>query len=171
MQCWYCELRDSDKNCGHNFDMFGEVDVKKNDSLTNVSYSVMQIEIPRCHDCYNRHKIALFSLYAVIPFALIIIAAVIALALEALTPLMGGIFAGLAAGLIIAALLSNKLIQKGIHTVKFSRAEYPTAKDLLARGWRCGVRPREALPDSDPPPAPEEENGKRDKKKQVNGKE
>lgn len=158
MQCWYCELREADKNCGHSFDMYGGVDVQKNDALTNVSYSLIQIEIERCRDCYMRHKYALISLYAIIPIAGIIIAATIGLLTEALTPLMAGILAGLAVGLIIAAVLSNKLMQRGIHTVKFSRAEYPTAKDLLERGWRYGVRPKEALPVSDPPPSEKTED-------------
>ncbi len=161
MQCWFCSLREAETEYAYNFDMYGKVDAQNNISQTNVSYNVRHIQIPRCSDCYNRHKTAKFAKIMSIIFGFLFIGTIIILMFSLLDSLPAGILCGLAAGLIVASLLSNRLIQKGIFTIRNSRSEYPPVKELLTQCYRFGVRPKSPIPQSDPPCDPDTEKDKK----------
>lgn len=144
MVCWYCLVRESEAKHAYAFDMYGDLGVQSSEAQTNVAYNVRHIEVPRCADCRGKHKTAKALLVSSAIFAAALLVGA-AFALFHWAPdLIAGLWCGLAAGLVIASLLSAVLVQKGIHTERKSRGKYPEASDLLKKGYRLGTQPKAA---------------------------
>lgn len=151
MKCWFCSVRDAEPGDAYELDMFGEVNAKSTESKTDVAYSVRHIVIPRCPNCHSKHRIAKGASWFAAVLLAGLIAAILALLFNWVGPLAAGLWSGIAAGLLVAALLSGVFVQKGIHTVRAGRLKYPEIKELLNECYRFGTRPNQALPKSDPP--------------------
>ena len=153
MVCWYCLVRESEAKHAYAFDMYGGVGVQSIEAQTNVAYNVRHIEVPRCADCRGKHKAAkaLRVLSAVLAVALA--AGVAFAAFEWTKALIAGAWCGLAAGLVIACLLSAAYAQKGINTVRKSKRKYPEASDLLKKGYKYGACPKASAQNMQPPAA------------------
>lgn len=151
MICWFCSLREAQVKHTYGIDMYGEVDAKTTPAQTDVAYRVRHVDVPRCADCHRRHRLARFVANLSVLFFIAAIAAMLAILLKWTTPLISGIWLGLAVGLTLAALIAAKLILKGIHSLRKSHKKYPEIQDLLKQGYRFGQRPKAGIPKADPP--------------------
>lgn len=158
MICWFCSVRESEPKHVYSLDMHGEVAAQNMASQTHVAYSVHHVEIPRCADCHRRHKTASFLKVLSAIFAALFLGAVMFALFSWADHLLVGIWAGLSFGLVIACLLSGSLVQKGIHTERSSRTKHPEILALKEKCYRFGARPKEALPKSDPPCNPDNQD-------------
>lgn len=150
MICWFCSLREAQVKHTYGIDMYGEVDAKTTSALTDIAYRVRHVEVPRCANCHRRHRQARFASDLSVLFFIVAVAAAPAIILKWTPPLISGIWLGLAVGLVLTALVSVKLILKGIHSLRKSHAKYPEIQELLKQGYRFGQRPKAGIPKSDP---------------------
>ena len=150
MACWYCSVRPAEANHMLETNLNGDVDALKSYDQTKVAYNVRHVGIPRCGDCHRRHRLAKgIRGFAAIAGVSLILSAV-AVVFHWLDPLYTGIWVGLSAGLMIGGLVAGNLVQTGIHTERKSLHQYPEIKDLRDKGYRFGIRPRQAKPTSQP---------------------
>ena len=91
MQCWFCSIRAAEEEYVYNLEMYGKVDARNIKSQTNVSYNVQHIQVPRCQDCFNRHKTAKLAKTMSIIFGVIFIGMLVTLIFELINPLLAGI--------------------------------------------------------------------------------
>jgi hypothetical protein len=151
MKCWFCSVRDAEPEDAFELDMYGEIDAKSTEAKTNVAYSVRHVIVPRCPDCKSKHWIAKVASWFAALFLVGLLAALLSMLFAWVGPLAAGLWCGLAAGLIIAALLSGAFVQKGIRRERASKSGYPEIKELLNECYRFGKRPSQVIPKSDPP--------------------
>ncbi len=154
MVCWYCSVRTAEAKHSYAFDMYGGLGVHNSETETNVAYNVRHIEIPRCADCRAKHGTAKAAMFMSVVFLAVLLGGALSAVFGWVPQFIAGAWCGLAAGLVIASLLSAVLVQKGICTVRASRGKYPEANDLLKKGYRYGTRPKAAPSQSYLPPAP-----------------
>lgn len=143
MACWFCTVRAAEANHVLETDMYGDVDAVQAYAQTKVAYNVRHIGIPRCGDCHRRHRLALSAKIFTVVMALLLIAGALAIVFEWVPPLYAGLWAGLAAGLMVGALITAVLVQTGIFTERKSRKQYPEIKELLDKGYRFGLHPKD----------------------------
>lgn len=151
MNCWFCSVREADARHVYGLDMHGDVDAQNTETATNIAYSVRHIDIPRCADCHSKHRIAKAAFVFSFVFLALLLAAVVFAVFGWAAPLIVGAWGGLSAGLVIAMLLCASVVQKGIHTLRSSKREYPLVKEMLDKCYRFGLRPKAVLPKSDLP--------------------
>lgn len=151
MLCWYCSIREAESAVAYKLNMFGAVKAQNSASHTNVTYDVKHIEIPRCGDCATRHKTAANAKALSAVFALIAIGAAIAMLFNLSSPVLYAVILGLSVGLVLTGLIAGIMIQKGIKTVRAGRHEYPEVIEMKKRCYRFGDRPKQSIPESDPP--------------------
>lgn len=154
MQCWFCSVRDADEAHALHLEMYGDVDAKKTSSETKIAYNVRHIDVPRCADCHSRHVIAFYALILAGAMALGLVAAILVAVFADLAGWVWGLWAGLAAGLLLGALAIRFLILKGINSVHQARTQYPDIVALLEKCYRFGRRPKGPIPESDQPCEP-----------------
>jgi hypothetical protein len=134
--------------------MYGDVDAKKTSSETKIAYNVRHIDVPRCADCHSRHVIAFYALILAGAMALGLVAAILVAVIADLAGGGWGVWAGLAAGLLLGALAIRFLILKGINSVHQARTQNPDIVALLEKCYRFGRRPKGPIPESDQPCEP-----------------
>ncbi len=154
MTCWFCSVREADPKHTHGIDMYGEVGVKNDEAQTNVAYNVKHIDVPRCADCHGKHRIAKIARFMSLVFLALLAIGALSAAFEWTTGFIAGLWCGLAAGLLVACLLSSALVQKGIKSEGKSRSRYPEVLDMLKKQYHFGLRPKEEMPKPQPPAQP-----------------
>ncbi len=154
MTCWFCSAREGDPKHILGIDMYGEVGVQNNEAQTNVAYNVKHIDVPRCADCHSKHKIAKIARFMSLVLLVLLLAGALTAAFKWVPDLAAGLWLGLAAGLLVACLLSSALVQKGIKSEGKSRSRYPEVLDMLKKQYHFGLRPKEQMPKVQPPAAP-----------------
>jgi len=151
MKCWYCSVRDAQDKDNYVADMYGSVASKSVDTQTNVAYNVRHLVIPRCSDCHAKHSAAKLFFLLFLVFSTCVLVSFFLTVFSVTNGILAGILLGVFAGLSIAALLAERMVQKGISTIHTSRKKYPEIVELLGQCYRFGVRPKEKIPTSDPP--------------------
>lgn len=154
MTCWFCSVREADPKHIHGIDMYGEVGVQNNEAQTSVAYNVKHIDVPRCADCRGKHGIAKAARFMSLVFLVALAGGALSAAFSWVDELIAGLWSGLAAGLLIACLLSSALVQKGIKPERKSCSKYPEVVELLKKQYRFGLRPKEQMPKVQPPAGP-----------------
>lgn len=154
MTCWFCSARESDPKHIYGIDMYGEIGVQNNEAQTNVAYNVKHIDVPRCTDCHSKHRIAKAARVLSLVFVAALLGGVLSAAFKWVPELLAGAWCGLAAGLVIACLLSSAFVQKGIKSLGKSRSKYPEVVDMLKRQYHFGLRPKDEMPKVQPPVLP-----------------
>lgn len=151
MLCWYCSIREAESASVYKLNMFGAVNAQNGASHTKVSYDVRYVEIPRCHDCETRHKTAKNAKVFSAVLTLVALCAAVALVFNLNSPVLYAVVLGLAVGLVLTGLIASIMIQKGIKTIRTSRLQYPEILELKKQCYRFGDRPKQAIPETDPP--------------------
>lgn len=151
MLCWYCSTREAESAHVYKLNMFGAVNAKSSASQTKISYDVRYVEIPRCSDCATRHKTARYMKTLSAIFALVATCAAVALLFNLSNPIIYALILGLAVGLVLTGLIASMMVQKGIKTIRASRHQYPEIIELNKQCYRFGHRPKQSIPETDPP--------------------
>jgi hypothetical protein len=151
MTCWFCAVRESEEKHIYGIDMYGQVGVQGNAADTNVAYNVRHIDVPRCADCHSKHRTAKAARIMSVVFLVILAGGALSAAFQWVPDLIAGLWCGLAAGLLIACLISPALVQKGIKSLRKSRRAFPEVAELLQRQYRFGLRPKEERPKAQQP--------------------
>ena len=146
MNCWFCSVREAEDEKSLLFNMYGEVRSDTSESGTKVGYNLKTVRIPRCSDCKKRHSIAKSGRYlAIITFAVFVLSVIMTILNK---ELIFGLLTGFSAGLTIAFLFIEHFVQKGIHTVRKAKKEYPAVEELLEKCYKFGQRPKNHIKES-----------------------
>lgn len=145
MMCWFCSVRAAEDLKTYKIDLYGDVDTRQSDSQTQVAYRVQRINVPRCGDCYDRHRMADATGILAIILIIILPVAILLAYLQILSPWIWTAVAGLALGLALGSLLSRAIALKNILSPAQARKTYPAIVELLDKGYRFGRRPKDAL--------------------------
>jgi uncharacterized membrane protein SpoIIM required for sporulation len=109
---------------------------------TDVAYKVRHVYVPRCADCHSKHRLAMLALFSAAVMAVVAIGAALNSIFSWTSPWLAGLMLGLSAGLLVALLLFNKAVQKGICSVARSRAKFPEVQELLKLNYQFGAQPK-----------------------------
>ncbi len=138
MACWFCGVIEEDPKKTLNLKLYGEIDAKTQDSITKVKYMLHNVNVPRCHLCRSKHRLAFLAFTAGI--LLVLTAAVVAVisAFGVITGYGAGLLTGISIGMAIGGFALSRGIQKGIHTVFDARRDHPEVKALVDKGYKFG---------------------------------
>jgi hypothetical protein len=144
MTCWFCNVAEEHPDRAYRRSLFGEIDAKATNSVTNVRYIVHHIDVPRCALCRSKHRTASFVLF--ISLLLLSVALVLAIyaLLDGTTGFSHGLLTGLAAGTGIAGFVVYLALHKGIATTARARNTYPEIAALREKGYRFGKAPKDS---------------------------
>jgi hypothetical protein len=127
--CWFCKKRKGVDGSAVPVEMYG--DVMMGDTLRQIKWRQITIEVPRCSSCKEAHSKFGGKLGG---------AAAGAAVGTAFMPIVGTLIGAFIGGAVGAGVDAQMRMPPGV-SVKSTADEFPAVKDLKAKGWKLGERP------------------------------